>query len=424
MLDLFFSHHVSLPSMISENDCDTELPRNIFDEEFGPETTALPPARPNTEPTPVSYLVVKVRLAQQLGIILRATGRVKDQAHYDEILRLDAQLRDVRAGLPLHLRMQPLDGSQDSLKLVMSRFHVDSLYLKLLCLLHRKYMPRARNNPRYAHSRRTAIEASLESLRHLATLHRESQPSGRLHSIKWFFITVATKDFLLPAMLIVLDLHFDNVSQRSAAQQDGQGLYFWSRAQREEMIDSLELTRDIWKGLADISMEAVKASNIIEVMLAKIKSSGGADAPTNPLERPVGAASLGPGIPAELPPEHSAAMTLGMLYGGATSRPSAAFGQTSMGMTYGVPNLGSDAANAGSNPSIGPGIRSATAPEFSNPMLGFDGVQSPLSMFDNMASSNINLMGDFDWVRMLPRPSPRLPSMARLLANSLYPGHV
>jgi hypothetical protein len=397
--------------MISENDCDTELPRNIYDEEFGPETTELPPARPNTEPTPISYLVVKVRLCQQLGIILQATGRVKNQANYDEILRLDTQLRDVRAGLPPHLRMQPFDGSRDPLTLVMSRFHVDSLYLKLLCLLHRKYMPRARHNPRYAHSRRTAIEASLESLRHLATLHRESQPSGRLHSVKWFFKSVATKDFLLPAMLIVLDLHFDNVSQRSAAQQDGQGLYFWSRAQRQEMIDSLELTRDIWKGLADISMEAVKASNIIEVMLAKIKSSGGADGPTNPLERLVGAASLGPGVPAELPPEHTAAMTLGMLFGGPAS-------------TYGVPNLGSDTANAGSNSGIGPGIGSATAPDFSNPMLGFDGVQSPLSMFDNMASSNIDLTGDFDWVRMLPRPSPRLPSMARLLVNSLYPGHV
>jgi hypothetical protein len=411
MLDVFFSHQVSLPSMISEDDCDTELPHNIYDEEFGPETTALPPDRPNTEPTPVSYLVAKVKLCQQLGIILQATGRVKNQAHYDEILRLDAQLRDIRAGLPPHLRMQPLDGSQDPLTLVMRRFHLDSLYLKLLCLLHRKYMPRARHNPRYVHSRRTAIEASLESLRHLATLHRESQPSGRLHSVKWFFKSVATKDFLLPAVLIVVDLHYDNVSQRSTAQQDGQGLYFWSRAQRQEMIDSLELTRDIWKGIADISMEAVKAFNIIEVMLAKIKNSGGADGPTNPLERPVGAASLGPGVPADLPPEHSAAMTLGMLFGGAIYRPSAAFGQTSMGTTYGAPNLGSDTANAGSNPGTGPGIGSATAPDFSNPMLGFDGAQSPLSMFDNMASSNMNFTDGFDWVRMLPRPFPPLDSL-------------
>lgn len=397
MLDVFFSHQVSLPSMISENDWDTELPHNIYDEEFGPDTTTLPPATPNTEPTPISYLVAKVKLCQQLGIILQATGRVKNQAHYDEILRLDAQLRDIRAGLPPHLTMQPLNGSQDPLNLVMNRFHLDSLYLKLLCLLHRKYMPRARHNPRYAPSRRIAIEASLESLRHLATLHRESQPNGRLHSVRWFFKSVATKDFLLPAMLIISDLHFDNISQTPLGEQDTQGLHFWGREQRQEMIGSLELTRDIWKGLADISMEAVKASNIIEVMLTKIKSSGAANEPRDPLERQANTVS------AELPPEHSAAMTLGILSGGAISRPPAAFGQASMGMPYGgAPNLGPNTANGSSNLSIGQDVGSATAPDFSNPMLGFDGVQSPLSMFDNMASSSINFTGGFDWVRMLP----------------------
>ncbi|KAK4128261.1 hypothetical protein N657DRAFT_607448 [Parathielavia appendiculata] len=401
MLDVFLSHQLSLPGMISENDYDTELPHNLYDEEFGPDTKVLPPSRPSTEPTPVSYMNAKVKFSTHLGTILQATGRIKNQVHYDEILRLDAKLRDLRAELPLHLRMQRIEGSSDPLNVVMARVHMDVLYLKIMCLLHRKYIPRARHNPRYAHSRRTAIEASLEALRHLTRLHRETQPEGRLHSVKWFFTSIATKDFVLPAMLIALDLHFDNVSQRSAAHQDAQSLYFWSRAQRQEMINSLEMTTEIWKGLADTSIEAVKAANTIEIMLAKIKSFGGADGPTSPVERPLATEPTGAGRSSELQSKHSAAGTRGMLSGGPVSTAPLGGGSASVDAPYAAFNLGLDSANAGLSPSLGPGTSSGmgnlAAPEFSNAMLGFEGGQSPLAMFDTMPSGNMDFMSNFDW---------------------------
>jgi len=222
--------------MIYEHDCDTQLPHNLFDEEFGPETKVLPPSRPNAEPTPISYMISKVKLCLELGNILQATSRVRNQVHYDEILRFDAKLREIKAELPPHLKLQPLEGNHDPLTLVIARFNLDILYLKIMCLLHRKYMSRARHNPRYAHSRRSAIDASLEALRHLATLNRESQVDGRLRSIKWFVTSIATRDFLLPAMLIVLDLHFDNQTEKSGERRDSHNLHFWTREQRQEMI--------------------------------------------------------------------------------------------------------------------------------------------------------------------------------------------
>jgi hypothetical protein len=366
----------------------------------------------------------KYKLCIQLGIILQATGRVKNQVHYDEILRLDAKLRDIRAELPPHLRMQPLEGSSATLNLVMARVHLDVLYLKIMCLLHRKYIPRARHNPRYAHSRRTAIEASLEALRQLASVHRESQPNGRLHSVKWFFTSIATKDFLLPAMLIALDLHFDNVGQRSAVQQDAHSLYFWTRAQRQEMIDSLELTRNIWKGMADVSIEAVKASNTLEIMLTKIKSFGGADGPTSPVETPPGAEPAGARGSSEHQPERSATRTLGLLSDGVVSGPSAPFNgaQGPLDTTYGALNINLGSGSTGLSPGMGSststGIGNVAAPDFSNPMLGFDGGQSPLTMFDNMASHNIDFSTNFDWVRMCSLPFPPLP------ANSAFRTHL
>lgn len=401
MFDVFFSHQVSLPSMISEHDCDTELPRNIYDGEFGPESKVLPPSRPNSEPTPVSYMIYKVKYCLLLGAILQATGRIEDPVQYDEILRFDAKLRDIKAELPPHLRLQPLEGSHDRLTLVMARFSIDILHRRIMCLLHRKYIPRARHNPRYAHSRRSAIESSVETLRHLATLHRASQPNGRLHSAKWFFTSVATKDFLLPAMLIALDLHFDNAAPAAGERRDSQSLHFWTREQREEMISLLEMTRDVWKGLADTSIEAVKASNTIEVMLTKIKSP--ADSKRSYEESAMAGSA---GLPAP-----SAAMTPDMLSNGPMRNPAGGFStvQSPVGAMYGTfdPTLdragASLSASTGVSPSTGQG--GIAGPEFSNAMLGFDAALPPLTMFDNMASSNLDLPGNFDWVWILSYPS-------------------
>ncbi|KAG7145291.1 Equisetin cluster transcription factor eqxF like protein [Verticillium longisporum] len=62
MSDIFMSQHVALPAMIHDQDCDTELPSNVFDEDFGPETEIMPPPRPSTEPTPIAYALAKCRL--------------------------------------------------------------------------------------------------------------------------------------------------------------------------------------------------------------------------------------------------------------------------------------------------------------------------------------------------------------------------
>ncbi|KAK0656423.1 fungal-specific transcription factor domain-containing protein [Cercophora newfieldiana] len=396
--DVIFSHQVSLPNMIYEHDCDTQLPNNLFDEEFGPETKVLPPSRPNAEPTPISYMIHKVKLCSELGNILQATSRIRNQVHYDEILRFDAKLREIKAELPPHLKLQPLDGNHDPLTLVIARFNIDILYLKIMCLLHRKYMSRARHNPRYAHSRRSAIEASLEALRHLAVLHRESEPGGRLRSIKWFITSIATRDFLLPAMLIVLDLHFDSEVEKSGERRDSHNVYFWTREQRQEMIRSLETTHEIWKGMAEGSnptMEAVKASKVLEIMLEKTsKSSAGspsqATAPTNAnMFRSMGANNM--------QPEHSAAVTLGMLSGGVSVPGSTSAAESllrsSPGISMGNPAFDLAFGSSGS----GSGSGSGMTPDFSGDMLGGDpGAASPFSMF-NMAGNNMDFPGNFDW---------------------------
>ena len=374
--------------MIYEHDCDTQLPNNIFDDEFHPGTKELPPSRPNTEATPISYMIAKARLCNELGNILQATTMVGRHVPYDEIIRSDAKLRQVMQELPPHLKLGPLEGSHEPVTLIVARFNVDILYQKILCLLHRKYITRARQNPRYAHSRRSAIEASLQAMAHLQTLHRESQGNGRLRAVSWYVKSVATKEFILPAMLIVLDLHYDNMATQSGARQDHDGAFLWTAQERRKMVGTLEDALSIWKSLADSSMEAFKASKTLEIMLEKINDPAQSANGSMPL-RTDSISTLGTNL--------SMDQTAGM--GPDTISPDG-FGDF----------------NPGTNPFSNSNSSAFMGMEFSLPPPNMGDMQadgynavgaaSPMSMFTNLGGSS-GMAGDltaanFDWVSESP----------------------
>lgn len=372
--------------MIYDHDTDTKLPHNIFDEEFGPDTKVLPPSRPVTEPTPIAYMIAKSRLCIEFGTILQAVTRVGKQVTYDEILMHDRGLRELLEELPPHLKMQPLEGSHDPATLLIARFGINMLYQKVMCMLHRKHLIRARQNPRYAHSRRAAIEASLDSLNNLRTINRECQPHGRLRTMQWFILSTS-RDALLPTMLVALDLHHDNLTAASNGRQDSQNSRFWTPEQRAEMITALESVKDIWKSLAQESMEAYKGSVLLEIMLEKIQNpASGAQAPESTKQENL----FGSFSSADLQPEHSAAMTLGMLSSGMTPNY-----QSPGGTNY--PPL--DFAGSGLTPDFQGDVN----------IPGVNNVASPFSMFTNLGGTGDMAMDQtLDWVS----PSMEITSFA------------
>lgn len=370
--------------MIYDHDCDTQLPNNIYDDEFNPDTKQLPPSRPITEATPVSYMIAKARLCIELGSILQATNRVDKGVPYDEIIRFDAKLRQVMQELPPHLKIGPLAGSRDPVTLIIARFNIDILFQKIMCLLHRKYISRARQNPRYAHSRRSAIEASLQAMEHLQTLHRESQSNGRLRTVSWYVKSIATKEFILPAMLIVLDLHYDNLAEQSGLAEDAEGSFRWSPEQRARMISTLEDAAIIWKSLADGSMEAFKASKTIEIMLQKIQNpskdlNGPSTTQSDPLSTAAANSGLDPALASlgagTISPEGLSDFSTGLSPFNNTN--SSAF----MGMEFSLP--------------------APNLADFAGDGMNFMGAQSPLSMFTNIGGNTgagPDLTTNFDWV--------------------------
>lgn len=272
MADVMFAHQVSSPHTIYSHHCDTQVPANLLDEDFGPETRTLLPSRPNNEPTPIAYTIAKVELRQEMSDILQTINRVDGQIQYEEILRFDTRLRGIFQKFPPHLQAVPLEGCHDSITVIMMRFSINALYLKIICLLHKRYVPRARQHPQYAYSRRSAVTAASDTLRNPLTLHQKSNDIDGPRSLGWFANSMATKEFLVCAMLVALDLHYDCMAEVSNDEKVRETALFWTSEQRMEMLSNLEMTKDLWKGLADGSIEALQASKVLEIMLEKIKS--------------------------------------------------------------------------------------------------------------------------------------------------------
>ncbi|KPM40995.1 hypothetical protein AK830_g5550 [Neonectria ditissima] len=382
MADVMFSHQVSLPNMIYSRNCDTEPPTNLFDEEFGLESKSLPPPRPKNELTKTAYMISKVKLCVVMSDILQETNRVDGKVTYDDILAFDTRLRTIYEELPSHLKGAPLGGSQDSAMVILTRFSINSLYLNILCLLHKKYVPQARKVARYAYSRRSAINAASETLRHLITLHHEVQPNGRLQSLQWYLNSMATKEFLVCAMLVALDLHHDRMAEISNDKDFSETALFWTSEQQIEMMNNLEMTKNFWKGLADDSTEAFQASKVLEIMLNKIKS---------PVQTPETTGSAGTTSFSSFnhypkyEPDYSAATAM--------TRPSKGMALDIGASIDSLPASALDVMNS-SNPISGLSITPNLA---GGDYANMNSAPSPFSMLASLEAGGGDIAANFDW---------------------------
>ena len=395
--DLLFSFQIGLPSMIRLGDCDTELPRNLFDDEFDEDTKVLPPSRPLSEPTPVSYMCAKATMSFAFGKVVERLHHLTS-IPYDEVMSLDKDLREARAEFPPHLRLRSIEDSMmDPGALVMQRFTLSILYNKGQCVLHRKFLARARENSRYAHSRRTCVDSSVELLNHQATLHYESRPGHRLHGMKVFISSLTAADFLLAAMIVALDLCYG--AETEAGGQRSDDMFTWGLERRGDMIRAIEISNEIWKETRDQSIEAYKASEILTVILTKLKYSrnqGVGRPPQNPFPFP------GMNVPAmtnnsdgqtfeapvEEKPEHSAAMTLGMLsHGGMTPNSAALFNNGAFNSNVPASSNMSDIQSSGLTPGY----------SMEDPVNGIPSAPSPLPFFGNGGFTDMP-PANLDWV--------------------------
>ena len=269
-LDLLASTQIGLPRMIKESQTDTAEPRNLVDDDFDEDVDALPASRPDTDLTPMLYVIVKNRIMSVFGMISDLTSS-KGAISYAEVMRLDKVLHEARESIPIGLQMRPIAKSLlDNPNAVMRRIYLALVFNKARCILHRKYLVAAHSNNLYSYSRQSCIDAALQMLQLQSTLNQETQLGGRLYHDKWKVSSLVNHDFLLATTILCLDLDHDMAMQPSIQGNDSTKENY----KRDAIIQALHVSYKIWLQSSRSSREARKAAEALRIVLGK---GGGVD---------------------------------------------------------------------------------------------------------------------------------------------------
>ena len=127
---------------------------------------------------------------------------------YDDILNLDDEIHRYHNQVPPALQIRPIRSYSftDTTADIMHRLMLELMFLKSICVLHRPFLNREKNNPLYKHSRDTCRDAALRILELHAEYDEEGRPGGRLFEDNYMLQTLSLHDFLIASMILCLDL--------------------------------------------------------------------------------------------------------------------------------------------------------------------------------------------------------------------------
>ena len=254
--DILTAFQLGLPCNLQVDDeWDTELPRSLNDSDFDEFSTELPPSRSDKDPTTILYFIAKASIMNVQKKLLNQQFTSKQLSYEDDILRLDAELKEVRAQLPAVLKLKPMSQSfADPAFLIMFRFQCDVIYLKTTCILHRRFITAT---PRQQYSIDRCTQSSMEILRHQIVIYNESKPGCMLHQDQWFLKSLHLSNCLLAA--VILCQVYVSTSEREC-----------SPSMRDEILGLLRTTLEITKEHKVESDEADRFNNALEHILRKI----------------------------------------------------------------------------------------------------------------------------------------------------------
>lgn len=270
-MDVLESIKIGLPYMIRLDECDANLPLNLHDDEICDGVVVLPPERDHGELTGVSYMIAKASLARTYSNIVSQASSLVPRPAYDQILKMDMELRELYGKVPpfLHLKTKE-ESKNDPAWLVIQRHSLSLMTHKALVTLHQPYAARAKSNPRYQNSRRKCVESAVILLKHQSEIFLESQST--LRHARWFTDTLGCHDFLHAAMILCLDLSTSRKEAKDDAVKKSRCMDYeaWKRG-RLEQFRVLESTKLIFDEQKENSMECLKAHGVLCVLLEKLK---------------------------------------------------------------------------------------------------------------------------------------------------------
>ncbi|KFZ03051.1 hypothetical protein V502_11280 [Pseudogymnoascus sp. VKM F-4520 (FW-2644)] len=256
-VDLLCSFLLGLPVTMQAIESDTAYPRNLRDEDFDENSTELPPSRPETEITPMSYTICKSRICEVFGKVGVLANRMSLPS-YDEVMALDRVLQEAEAGVPEFIRLKPLELSiTDPAAVIIQRYSIALLLQKCRCMLHRKYIA---TEP---YSKKVAVDAAMELLSYQSSIHQAALPGGPLALNRWFLSSLSVHDFLLAGMIV-----YSSLTQLAKGRpSEYSGSLDELQPSRDEMVAALQKSHAVWIDTQTMSANAEKGSRILGAMM-------------------------------------------------------------------------------------------------------------------------------------------------------------
>lgn len=269
--DILFSFQVGLPSMTKISNYEPSLPRNFYDDDsFNEGCKGIPFPLPNTEPTEISYVIAKTRLAFGFAQALQEL-EPRELVSYERVLEIDRNLREEYANVPLMYKLGDMsEQTEDPLPLIFSRFTMASLHHKSLCVLHSRYLEKARTNEQYLYSRRICLESAMSILRLQAVQHYDFSPEGKLRSLIKYQTSLSIHDYLLAATILSAELYLGKPDDTNTSRSTRSSL---SAPSWIDMLTSLDRCANAFSQMRDKSIEAYKASDVLGMLLRKFQAS-------------------------------------------------------------------------------------------------------------------------------------------------------
>lgn len=271
-IDGLTSYQLGLPPMIQEAACDTRTPRNLQDEDFGPDSAFLPPSRPMTEFTPILYVVTKAELSAVFRTVFMRVvlGRTDS---YDEIMSLDRRLESARESISPRFRGFDLADSITTAPYLMTRRYVlEMLYQKTTIMLHRHHMTMSFQQPEYSFSRSRCVGAAMSILSHHTGILRQMQDGGSLYRNQIFVSSLEQADFLLASIIVCVELSSRARHLAKSQSYENNAQHSFSR---QQLVQALQEAQRYLAEMKDSSAECRMAFNVLSAMLRKFSETVG-----------------------------------------------------------------------------------------------------------------------------------------------------
>lgn len=267
-LETVVSFHVGLPSMIPGIEADVEIPHNFRDEDLLEDCKELPPERPHTDWTVMTYPIQKTRLMRVFDDIGRQAHALQTPS-YADVLRLDNKLTETWRTLPPNMFVKSLDECVgDPPSLLIQRFGLGSLYNKCRCVLHRRYLVEAVPKKEHDFSRQQCLDGAMTLLNFQHIISEACKPGHILGQNGWFISSLVVHDYLLAAMVVYLVIKNEHYAAENSEHawyaKDG------NSPSKEELKGMLRRSYNIWSIVAEDVAELRKTADTLAVMLARL----------------------------------------------------------------------------------------------------------------------------------------------------------